>query len=170
MDARRGVVPVVLTALALSASPGASTSAQEIDSLTVGSRVRLHGPALATQVGEIASLSAEGLTFAPEDGQAHSFEWSELSRMDVSVGRRSHTGHGALIGLGIGLVYGAVAASGNDTDMGSGFVFAVGGVIVGLPLAIVGAFVGSTVHSDVWQASPIPAAAPSGGVVVRIPH
>jgi hypothetical protein len=147
---------VVLAALALSAYLSASLSAQGPDSLSVGSRVRLHGPTFRTQVGDIASLSAAGLALEPKAGEVRSFEWSELSRMDVSVGQRGNAGRGALIGLGLGVVFGAIAASGETGDLGPGFVFVVGSAVVGLPLTIVGAFIGSTIQSDVWQESPIP--------------
>jgi hypothetical protein len=174
MDARSSaptpLARVAFVALVLSAYPCASLSAQELDSLSVGSRVRLRGPALTTQVGEIAGLTAEGLTLGSQAGEAHSFEWSELSRVDVSVGRRGNAGKGALIGLGIGVVFGAIAASGETGDLGPGFVFVVGSAVVGLPLTIVGAFVGSTIHSDLWQETAIPAVGPSGGLVLRIPH
>jgi hypothetical protein len=98
-------------------------------------------------VGIISDKSRDTLKYA----------WSDLHQMDVSAGRRSNAGRGALIGGAVGggvmLALGVVCVAGTDegdiTGCGGSEValFTVAGAASG---AAVGALIGATSHREKW--------------------
>lgn len=86
--------------------------------------------------------------------------WQDVSRMDVSVGHRSHFWQGLGIGLLTGVVVGALigssTASGNDgyTPSANGALGAIHGAIVG---SVGGAVVGLAIRTEKWEPVRLPA-------------
>lgn len=104
-------------------------------------------------VGIIPEKSRDTLRYARAD----------LHRMDVSVGRKSNAGRGAVKGAailgGLGLAFGVICVASNedgtleDSDWfgcegGDVAIFALGGAATG---AALGALFGATAHHEVWQ-------------------
>ncbi len=88
-----------------------------------------------------------------------------VTKLDVSRGRKTNTGEGAVIGLLVGGVVGAVIgyASYEECvggwacfgDLGPGVNVAAGGVIGGLGGLVAGAFIGLAIETDRWQEVPL---------------
>lgn len=140
-----------LTALAI-ASGAVSLPAQEATLPLQGQRVRLVLQAGEPLVGHLLESNADSFRLAASTGPARTIPASEVRRLEVSVGRHSHAGRGAVIGSAVGGALGllAVASAGNDyyyTD-GEKAVGVVGLTAMG---AGVGALIGGLTHSERWQ-------------------
>jgi hypothetical protein len=140
-----------LTALAI-ASGAVSLPAQEASLPLQGQRVRLVLQAGEPVVGHLLESHADSFRLAGSRGPARTIPASEVRRLEVSVGRHSRAGHGAIIGSAVGGALGllAVASSGGDyyyTD-GEKAAGVVGLTAMG---AGVGALIGGLTHSERWQ-------------------
>ena len=125
--------------------------AQEATVSLRGQRVRLVLLAGDPLVGRLLEVGADSFRLA-RPGEARTIPASDVRRVELSVGRHSHAGRGAVIGAVVGGALGllAVASAGDDyyyTD-GEKVAGAVGITAMG---AGVGALIGGLTHSERWQ-------------------
>lgn len=139
-----------------------------------GTPIRLQTTAKSGKwvTGRAAGITTDSVRIVPDTGaDTLRYARNELHRLEVSVGRKSNAGRGALAGGAIlgafGVALGAVAAQGCD-DCGSNATgafaagFGLGGAAAG---AAIGALIGSGSHREQWQAVevlPSPAAGTGG--------
>ncbi len=115
-------------------------------------------------VGTFVAWKADTLV-VQSNGDTLSLPVNPWTRLDVSRGRKTNTGEGALIGLLVGGVMGAVigyasyeeCVGGRDClgDLGLGVNVAAGGVIGVLGGLVAGAFIGLAVETDRWREVPL---------------
>jgi len=98
---------------------------------------------------------------------------SQVTRLEVSTGRHSSAGMGALIGAGIGVVGGValgVAGQCNGDEVGWAYCFDSQGYTVGLGAVFgalgagLGAVIGALTHHETWRSVEH---APSVGIILR---
>jgi hypothetical protein len=92
--------------------------------------------------------------------RTRSFPRAAVTRLDISTGRKSNAGTGALTGslLGAGLGAFALGTSAVCRDEGVGTTCAVvGGAAGGVAGLLIGAIIGAASKSDRWQAVPLDA-------------
>jgi hypothetical protein len=151
-------------ALALSLAPCASLVAQDVAKLPeAGQRIRVSASALgiAELAGTLVSLGPDTLVIAAAHRQLE-IPTSAVTRIDVSRGRKSTAGKGALIGVAGGLLVGGAIgyiscsaavspATCFESQEGAqlGFLLmTAGGGALG---ALTGALVGSSIRRDRWE-------------------
>jgi hypothetical protein len=115
--------------------------------------------------GDLLRLSEDSLYILPAGGvDTLAFATGAIDRLEVSRGRRSNAGKGALLGLaigaGAGLVFGALASAEECsgfgcTEVGPGEVVAVM-ALFGATGAGLGALIGAASHSERWEQVPRP--------------
>ena len=123
--------------------------------LEVGRRVRVHlFQPHSKVVGNVVRVTADTLVIVPEE-DAHrqmALSTANVSRVELSLGRRSRRGRGALVGLLAGAVGGYVALLYfcRDDCVGAVVLYALppGGALVG---AGIGAGIGSLIRTERWQ-------------------
>lgn len=137
-------------------------TAQDAASVQKGARVRvvaLRGDGhrqRVLEVGELQRLAGDTAVMVVSDRRTVRRVVIDSSRaLEVSNTKRTHSGAGALIGLGIGGLAGLLSPC---DDSGSGFsLLSCKGVRLGAALvlgaagALVGALVGHEIVTDVWQ-------------------
>ena len=108
--------------------------------------------------GRSAGITADSVRIIPDrTADTLRFDRRELGRLDVSQGRRSYAGRGALIGAGVGLVIGAAVVATADWDGCSdweGLCEVAGAEIVALSIAGgagAGAIIGAFSHHEKWK-------------------
>ena len=126
-----------------------------------GSRVRVYAPSINAEqfVGTVVSSKADALTLDAEiwwDGAWKprlDIAYSDMRSLELSQGRHSNAGKGALFGglIGVGAVAAAALYGGGSWD---GEVWARAALVVGVGTGI-GAVIGSLSHEEDWQAVPI---------------
>ena len=90
---------------------------------------------------------------------AKALPWQDVSRMDVSVGHRSHfwqgLGIGLLTGIAVGALIGSSTASGEDgyTPSANGALGAIAGAMVG---SVGGGVLGLVLRTDKWAPVTLP--------------
>jgi outer membrane lipoprotein SlyB len=126
-----------------------------LHTIVVGERVRVFAPGLDKH-GYVGSVSAIGDSdiIVAEDYAAGDKNKSRQVRLDqitlyqISVGKRSHTLEGALIGIWSGIFIGDMKASaGEDESTGSVVPFAAIGLVAG-------AIIGRSIETDIWKVIP----------------
>jgi hypothetical protein len=153
----------MLVAFAIVLTAGSDIAAQESVRLETGARARLVAPSIpeGEQIVRIEGTANDTLVFRSERYPVtRSLALREISSVDVSVGQRRRTARGALIGLGTGVLVGAVAgyatfepcegfcmfeptsAGGNAAWVG------LGGGLLGL---VAGTTIGFVMKSEKWQ-------------------
>ena len=157
----RACFVLAIASLAVSPIAAAQGSPDEL----VGRRIRiqqLHG---ATVQGALVAVTDTTVTLRTSETDTVSIARGGIARVEVYEGMKSGTGKGALTGLLIGGLGGAligVAASGSDDgeffDFGAGEWAAGIGITFGALGAGIGALIGSGSHTEKWS----PAALPSG--------
>jgi hypothetical protein len=156
----------------LVAGASADLAAQTVVAVPAGSRVRVSlvnggdGPVVQRQVGTLVALDNGSVVVRNGSGDPRSYAMSSVETLEVSMGRRSRTGRGALIG---GLVLGTVSAvnayieeSRCEPHFGGWFMECVdpaamgvvGFVVGGAVGAGAGALVGSFIRTDRWKPLP----------------
>ena len=175
--------PLILVAL-LSATPIAAQVASPDSGIRV--RVTFSEAGASRQVtGTLIFLDADSLAVrvaAPSTGsttrtapatQPVPLARSQVTRLEVSTGRHSSAGMGALIGAGIGIVGGvAVGLAGqcNGNEVGWTFCldsqgYTVGfGAVFGALGAGLGAIVGALTHHETWRSVEQP---PAVGIILH---
>jgi hypothetical protein len=123
--------------------------------LQSGSRVRVHlFQPRSKVVGNLVRLTGDTLIILPENDGHHEMALSSANvrRLELSRGRRSRTGRGALVGSIVGAVGGYVALHYvcRDNCVGAVALYALipGAGLVG---AGIGAGVGSLIRTERWQ-------------------
>ena len=120
--------------------------------------------------GRAAGITTDSIGIVP-DTSADTLRYArnELHRLEVSVGRKSNAGRGALIGGGIlgglGVVLGVACVA--DTDEGDFIgcegsdvpLFGLAGAATG---AAVGGLIGALSHREKWEAVEIPRSTAAG--------
>lgn len=152
--------------IALSLSFLLSLAGQGAPKLAPGAHVRLTTSWSAVPVvGTVVAVDRDSVRIRPEDpaifpGHPTSVAIARSSIRDLEVAVKSHSnaGKGALIGLGIGVVGGAVAGvEGCQPDQNSWDLFtptqcaAFGGLLFGAIGAGLGALIGSAGGSERWE-------------------
>lgn len=125
-----------------------------MEQLTAGDRIRVHSRSHGRVSGDLARVSPDSLVIVrQEEGRGElALPADAVTRVDITAGRRSRKGRGALIGLlagGAGGMAGMVTLCG-DSCVGGWILLAlpVGGAVVG---AGVGALIGSQIKTERWQ-------------------
>lgn len=160
----RRAVLLPLLAVLLPLEAHGRLAAQETRALAVGTRVRVaHASAccVSPQLGTLVSLNADSLVLRP-DGSATPLALPRGAVRSVEYRRRtgSHIVGGAVVGLLVGGVAGAVIARAAECDpsctdeaglaaMGGGATGALGG-------AVVGAIFGAIMPRTVWRRAELP--------------
>ena len=158
-------VVCLLLAMPLAASPPLALSQAPVP-LTSGSRVRLKpvDPSTKSVQGDLLRLSEDSLHIVAGGADTLAFATGAIARLEVSRGRRSNAGKGALLGAAIGAGAGlalGVAASAEEcsgfgcTEVGPGEVVAVM-ALFGATGAGLGALIGAASHSERWEQVPRP--------------
>ena len=148
--------------LILSLGLPASMAGQAADSPEIGARVRvrLPGHGAGWLQGHLAMLSADSAAIAlTETPDSVRFATASAERVEVSQGRHSHAGKGAVVGLGVGAATGLIlglAASAEPCEdlcmyeVGPGEI-AGATVMLGAVGAGIGALIGSFSHGERWK-------------------
>ncbi len=154
----------------LSFVPLASAKAQGPPPVKVGDRVRVTAPDVGRREGTVQLLTTDSLVMRPEYGLVMRPEYvrpnrlaiplASVTRLELSMPGGSQAGQGALNGLAIGILGGAVvAAAACPSDQflkASAGGCAIGGaVIVGAGGALVGAIIGVMSTGTRWEEVPL---------------
>ena len=143
--------------------PLASLSAQEQPPVEAGSRIRVTAPTVGADklVGMCVEVDATRLRVqAEEQASPLTISLTDVTRLEVSQGRKSHAlaglGIGFLGGVVIGAVFGGAVASDIDVcdtnEENCKIIFAA---VSGFGGGLVGLFVGAQFESDRWEEVPL---------------
>jgi hypothetical protein len=136
----------------------ASAFPSEPKAVVIGSRVRASGPEVATQplIGTVVGLEHHAvLVRAGGSGPPVRVPLGPTTTIEVSSGRRSKAGRGALLGAAVGVLPGLLMTVGDyntDPDHSPGTVTVVGAAAG----AAVGAAVGWAIKSEQWLPAELP--------------
>jgi hypothetical protein len=154
---RRTPVLLTLAALAFTASAWAQ---EDTVALVRGERIRLHLAGKPKLVGMLEAADSLQLTIITSPLDTIPVPRSAVTGIDRWAGTQSKTGEGALVGLGIGVVGGAIiggiACGGTDYSMSTGSCIAAAAGIFGLIGAAGGAIIWSTWQTDRWEPTVLP--------------
>jgi hypothetical protein len=153
--------PSSVTMVTLAVFVASSTPITFLSAQVDGTPIRLQ---TAAKPGKWITGQAVGITddsvgiILEKSGDTLRYARADLQRMDVSVGRKSNVGRGAVKGAaivgGFGLVLGVACVAGTDENDWAGCegsdvaLFTVAGAATG---AALGALLGSTAHQEMWQ-------------------
>ncbi len=167
MNAIRTLSSVLVIALAAAAD----LAAQQDTLVVPGARVRVTAPTVAENhlVGTVAAVDADTLVLGVNHGTSSlAIPFASMTSLEVSRGKKSKAGLGAIIGAPIGLVAGALigyAASGGGGTfpLGEGLerleeggdAMAAGALLGGLTGGLIGALIGSSIKVDRWETVPL---------------
>ena len=156
-----GTQSLVALACALTAIFGAVAAAQDVPALAAGQRVRISAAALGihNQVGTLLEWRTDTVRVQPARRRTETLRLprAAITQLDVSMGKRSRIGRGALIGLfagaAVGAGVGAAVGGGQNGDGGSyaglgALVFGGIGAAGGL---VVGTVIGAATTTDQWR-------------------
>jgi hypothetical protein len=127
-------------------------------SIEPGARVRIKASSVFPQpiVGTLESVHDSTLVFRSGQTAPLEIRFSQIERLEVSQGKKSNAGTGALvgglIGTAVGAVVGLVFAQG--TDMPEGLPVMIGAAGAGSGV-LLGALVGASDQSDRWVEVPL---------------
>lgn len=170
--ARLPRLSLVLTLVAI-AVPEYSAAQTGLASLTPGARVRVTAPSLGPTPlpARVVTASADTLVVHPDGASGFdvTLTRTEITQLDVSVGRSTRKARLALIGAGAGALVGLVAGAATFTDpcvdnpaICAGWFYetqqsaAAGGLVGGAVLgAIAGAVAGQLWKTDRWMRYPL---------------
>ena len=149
----------ILTAGALLPPEGAPASAEQPEGVETGARVRVSAPPLWAQpvVGTLLEDGPENLSLElPDRDSPETVPRSAVVRLEVSRGRKSRAGRGALIGLAIGGAATMLLTFGDySSDVhGDPNLLAIGAALAGGG-AVVGGGIGWTIKADQWEDVPL---------------
>ncbi len=139
-----------------------STSALPAESrtLTVGNRVRVTTPGAGTEplIGTVVGIEPDGvLVRGASGGSAVRVPAAKATTIEVSGGKRSQAGRGAMLGAAVGVMPGLLMTFGDyNTDDGSPGAVAVLGAAGG---AALGAAIGWAIKSERWWPAEMPVTA-----------
>jgi hypothetical protein len=149
--------------LSLALAPGTRVRVTTV-CLTVDSAVTV----LRRQVATVVASRSDRLVLAPV-GRARdtvSVGLADVTLLEVSQGRRRHTGKGVAVGAGVGAATGVVFTAlankrceGDDWcivgNIGRGVAIVSGGVIGAMGGALVGGVIGATHVTERWRTVPL---------------
>jgi hypothetical protein len=151
-----GRFPIAATAAMALGALATSAAAADERALTVGERVRVTAPSVSPRriEGTLAAVDRETVTVVSrDDGTRVGVSRSQIAKLEVVRGEKSHWGTGALIGAGAGVLLGVVAS--NPPSSADGFQVDGGAVAVcGAVGAAGGALVGAVLRTDRWTTVP----------------
>ncbi len=162
--------------LALALLSATHAFAQQVE-LVEGARVRLVSSSLQAnhQVARIVSAGNDSIVFRSEGFPVtRSLARSEIERIDVSQGSHRQTGRGALIGLGVGAVGGAILGAATYSPCQGWCLFGPssrgesagwGGAFFGLLGGVTGGIIGAFHQKEEWKplgVRPTTGATPAG--------
>ncbi len=138
--------------VALLLQPGSALA--ESEAPAPGTRVRLTAPELSDQqlIGTLTALETDAVSLSL-DGQTEptTVPRTAITKWELSRGKKSNAGKGALWGLLIGAAVGAgLGAAMPDPDMG-GDDAVFGAVALGVPGAGIGALIGYIHKTERWE-------------------
>lgn len=157
---RRFATIVLLTMLAASAS--AQTTGNLSSEVQPGARVRASAPGVGTVSGRVVAVQGDSLRVARDhSADTVRFAASQLTSLELSVGRHKRRGRGAAIGFlggaALGAALGAATYQKPDCsgaayfcDVGRGADIFVGATLLGAVGAVTGAIVGGGTE-DTWK-------------------
>jgi len=160
---KRMTVLVFSLLMTMIAQPWAASA----DTPAAGDRVRVRPNEGKPVVGKVVSWDEDTLVVQTLHKKVESFPVESVAGVDRPVGKQSHTGTGALIGLTAGATLGLAAAVAEDGDAflnDSGVKLAFVTLMAGIG-ALVGATFGTVMETDVW--APIDSGSLTFGVEPR---
>jgi hypothetical protein len=145
----------ILGLLVFASSAGAQISIVT-HSVSPGDRLRIayaSGTERRHAVGRlVASDSKNQVVLARASGDTAAIDTNLITQVERSIGFERHTGMGALIGAGVGLVFVAVVAATADDDAIVGKEAAVGAAFgVAALTTLLGTAIGAVATSERWQ-------------------
>jgi hypothetical protein len=153
-------VPAILL-LCVLAGPALSQSVR-IDALSLqsGARARILGPTAGSKytVITVASASPDSLRYSLDRGlDTKSLAWQQISKMDASIGRHRHVGHGLGLGFLVGAIGGAILGARSELNQEGGGSLAVPvGLMGGALGGFGGAVLGFAWRSENWMPVTLP--------------
>jgi hypothetical protein len=143
--------------------------------VVVGDRVRITAPSLVPKRAEGTLAAVDPNTFtviSKDDGRTIEVPRSEVTKLEVVRGRKSHAKTGALVGIAWGVAFGIVLS--NPPAEATHFQVDGGALLAGIVVGVaMGASIGAVIHTDRWKTMPanavaVVAPAPGGGVAVAL--
>jgi len=140
---------------------------QDKPSIKPGSRVRVTAPSVFDKrvAGTVSEVKSDTLAVSVEEGVSVLLvSLKDVTRLEVSHGRRSHAGLGAKIGAMTGFVTGFVLVVATyeectgfcpAPDPGPVGTAAIAGLAFGIGGAALGAIVGALIKTDRWEEIPL---------------
>ncbi len=156
------VRPITFLVAVLAATPLSTVNAQDSPQVKPGDRVRVTAPYLGIrkQAGRFETRRGDTLVVAAPDSTMM-FPVVFVMRLEVSRGRKSAVGRGALIGFLVGAGGGAIAGAAAlsegcvDGDGCPALGALVGGAFFGLVGTGIGAVVGALSKAERWEEVPL---------------
>ncbi len=140
-----------------------SLSAQEPPPIEAGSRIRVTAPSTGVDklVGICLSTSGDSLRMqADEQASPMTISLADVTRLEVSQGRKSNTLRGLGIGFLVGAVAGGLLATQVDVeeglDPGPEELILYGAVVGGAAFGAIGAGIGALSKSERWRWKEVP--------------
>lgn len=151
-------IKAILVVATLAGSPFATAAAQSLP-IKAGDRVRVTAPGrgLHNLTGTFRTVRADTLVL-----DSLRVPRASVTRLEVSRGRKSNEGPGAVVGVVVGGLLGVVG--GATGCAGDGFTMATGqcalsvlggGVVVGLVGLVFGQEIGRSIKTDRWEQVPL---------------
>ena len=131
-------------------------NAQQVE---IGERVRVTNASGDQIVGEVQELDQNNIAILLEDKRRQQFSLSDIAELHISDGIRNNAKGGAIAGVAVGGLFGFATASAlsnvsdapkRGDDGGSGGIALLGAVVAAVPMALVGAGIGSLMKSEEW--------------------
>lgn len=139
--------------------------AAQSDALAPDARIRVRSEQGDWLTGRLVSLDTDSVVLSTDDGEV-SMPRSEISRLDLSAGRKRATVAGLGYGTLFGALFGFAVGLPEAIDGGTGGIFdpgaealpytTLGGAALG---ALLGTVIGTLSHSDRWvpvEGGPVP--------------
>jgi hypothetical protein len=150
------------TALAFTVLPSLALSqSRTIDALSLqaGARARIFGPWTDAEYEliTVASARPDSLRYSLDRGlDTKSIAWQQISKMDASMGSHRNIGRGAVIGLLVGALGGAMLGSNAPGNEFKTINRIVQGIWAGTLGGLGGALLGSAWRSENWMPVTLP--------------
>ena len=123
--------------------------------LTPGRRVRIHQQGGQPLVGAFVTADSTTLSIVTAPKDTVHLRQSAVTGVDLSLGTKSHAGKGALIGLGAGMLVGAIAGAASscsvDAEVPPAACAVAGALVFGALGTGVGALFGAMTQTEQWQ-------------------
>jgi hypothetical protein len=165
---RNAIITLLVAQLLLVLS--VSLFAGEVSQAEPGSRLRVLVPDSTDDwiKGSLLSLDADTLMLKVRFPEGPDFRGdyreleaplaiplSTISTLEMSRDRKSHTFLGAAIGLTVGVGIGVLSIRGTaENDLAAGDAALIGAGLFGIPGALIGAAIGSSIKTDRWETVP----------------